>query len=249
MLVSERFEKILQMVNKTGSVRLTELVDQIGVSESTVRRDIHALHQMGKLQKIHGGATSLDMKFLSKENSLQERLKINPDEKESIARLAASLIDDCDTIFIDAGTTTGQMIQHLNSCNLLVVTNSLSHAQSLVRYGIKTIVLGGEVRPISEAIEGPFATNLLERFNFDKAFLGANGFSIGTGYTTPSPYEAQVKEIAKNRSKATYVLADRSKQNVVALTSFARLDEAVLITDELDPEFGSIPHLIARGKR
>ena len=133
MLVSERFEKILQMVNKTGSVRLTELVDQIGVSESTVRRDIHALHQMGKLQKIHGGATSLDMKFLSKENSLQERLKINPDEKESIARLAASLIDDCDTIFIDAGTTTGQMIQHLNSCNLLVVTNSLSHAQSLVR--------------------------------------------------------------------------------------------------------------------
>ncbi len=246
MLISERFEKILQVVNQKGSARLGELAELLGSSESTIRRDVYALHEMGKLQKVHGGATSLEKNYLSRENTLFERFEMMKSQKELIAKTAAKLVRDGETIFLDAGTTTGYMVAHLSASNLLVVTNSLIHAQNLVRKGIRTIVLGGEIRPISEAIEGIFAAELLERFNFDKAFLGTNGFSHRSGHTTPSPYEAQVKETARKGSHQTFVLADHTKQNIVTLTSFAKLEDTTLITDSLDEEYEFIPHIIAK---
>lgn len=246
VLSNERLDRILNLVNQKGSVRLSFLSEQLGASESTIRRDINQLHEEGRLKRVHGGATTVSKRYIAPENSLSERIALNQKEKTIIAKAALEFVDDYDTIFIDAGTTTKCLVDLLDKKNLLVVTNSLSHAQTLVSKGIRVIVLGGEIRPLSEAVEGPFALELLKQLNFDKAFLGTNAFSIGAGYTTPSPNEAQIKRTALERASQAYVLADSSKQGLVTLSGFASLEDAILITDRVDEEYRFINPVLAK---
>lgn len=246
MLSSERFKKILELVNSKGSVRLTEIASQLKISESTARRDIAELDKKGFLKKIHGGATSLRNNFLASESSLNERFLKNHSAKQLIAKFAASLINDSDTIFIDAGSTTKFILDHIEAKDITVVTNGIQNALELNIKGIRTILIGGEVRKISEATKGPFAVNLLSKLNFDKAFIGSNGFDEKSGFTTPSPSEAEVKRTAIRQSKAAYVLADSSKESLVTLSNFANFDEVTLITDKISQNFSHINYLIAK---
>lgn len=245
MLSSERFDRILDIVNTKGNVKVFEIVEKLGVSESTIRRDIIQLDKKGLLKKIHGGATSVNKNYLNTESSLNERLSRNLDEKIKIAKFCATLIEDNDTIFIDAGTTTKYIIEYIEAKNILVVTNSIHHAIELSKKKIKTIITGGEIRLLTEATQGPFAIELLSKLHFDKSFLGANGFSLRTGFTTPSPNEAEVKKLVIKQSKKSYILADSSKENIITMTHFANFENVALVTEKLSKEFFDINHLIA----
>jgi DeoR family transcriptional regulator, fructose operon transcriptional repressor len=115
----------------------------------------------------------------------------------------------------------------------------LLHAQRLVAKGMKTYVLGGELKHSTDAIIGLVAAKNLHNYNFSKCFIGTNGIAIRQGFTTPDTDEAYLKAAAMERSFVSYVLADASKFDKVSTVSFAPLDQAAIITDRLpDPEYG-----------
>lgn len=238
MLTEERFAVILDTVNRKKSVRLNELCDLLEISVSTARRDINVLAEMGKLIKVHGGAIAIDMNdnLLSTEKSVAEKALLFPEEKTAIAKYAASLIDDGDFVFIDAGTTTERMLDFIPLKNVSFVTNSFNHAKRLTQRGFQVFIPGGEIRPDTEAIIGEECVLMLENYNFTKCFMGTNGISVSAGFTTQNIKEARVKTAAINGSRKAFILADHSKFDKVLFVTFAHINEASIITDTLSAD-------------
>ncbi|MDU3723740.1 MAG: DeoR/GlpR family DNA-binding transcription regulator, partial [Clostridium celatum] len=195
MLSEERYKLILDKLDKESVVYLNDLVKYLDTSESTIRRDLNALHKAGLLKKVHGGATSLkDIKINTSDDKVEYRQNLNMDEKLKISEYAASLIEDNDLIYMDAGTTTELIIDFIKNTKAVFVTNGIVHAKKLIQKGCTTYILGGELKLITEAIVGVEAINSLRKYNFTKGFFGVNGVSIKNGFTTPDIREAMVKE-------------------------------------------------------
>jgi len=234
MLTNERQEIIMKLLAEKQTIKIQDIVEATMASESTIRRDLTELEEQHKLERIHGGATVSERKL--QEMSITEKSSRNLQEKVRIAKYAASLVQDGDCIFLDAGTTTFQMIPFLGNKNIVVVTNGLTHVNSLIEHGITTYLTGGYVKAKTSALVGPQTIQSLENYRFDKCFLGVNGFHIEFGYTTPDPEEATVKQLARKLAKTTYVVADHSKYDKV---SFAKIDDmknATLLTGSLDED-------------
>ena len=228
MLTVERQEKILDLIKEKHIVKLNELVEATGASESTIRRDLTELEDAKKLKRIHGGATLFQKKRI--EPTVAEKSAKNSHEKRQIAQFASTFVEKGDCIFLDAGTTTVEMIPFLKEKQVVVVTNGLSNVVELVEAGIETHVVGGQVKPGTKAFIGRSAIETLETFRFDLAFLGTNGITFDDGCTTPDPQEAFVKAYAKRRSRQSYVLADHTKYGELSFAKFAEIDEVTLIT-------------------
>ncbi|UUM61992.1 DeoR/GlpR family DNA-binding transcription regulator [Streptococcus suis] len=231
MLKSERKQVILEKIKEEQFVRLEELVDILNTSESTVRRDLDDLEAAGKLRRVHGGAEA--PANLQLEESIREKSVKNVQEKRMIAERAAQLIMDGDVIFVDAGTTTGVLIDYLQQENLTVVTNSIHHAVKLVERKIKTIIIGGFVKQSTDASVGAMALEQLRQLNFDKAFLGMNG--VDKDYlTTPDVEEATIKRTVLENAKQPFVLVDSSKFGQYSFVKVARVERVSLITQSRD---------------
>lgn len=237
MLTDERFELILSKVKQQEIVKIQELVDITGASESTIRRDLTELEDKKFIKRVHGGAKLLKGKL--QEASVPEKSSKNLHEKKKIAQFAAAQVEEGDCIFLDAGTTTQQMIEFLPDKEIVVVTNGLMHIDSLLTKGIKTYLIGGAIKPRTNAMIGRGALESMKDYRFDKAFMGANGVHPEFGYTTPDPEEAQVKELAISLSRETFVLADESKIGEIAFAKFGDMKDGVLITNELDDDIQS----------
>ncbi len=236
MLTVERREKIVELLNEKGSVSVTYLAKKFETSESTIRRDLLSLAQLGKIQKVHGGATAVAQEFLHTEADMKEKALRNIVEKDAVAKYAAAQIKDDDFVFIDAGTTTLLMIKYLEGCKATFVTNGIEHAKELTAKGCKAFVLGGELKSTTEAIIGLTAATNLQKYNFSKAFIGANGVSEKQGFTTPDTEEAVLKAVAMERSFVSYVICDNTKFNKVTAISFAKLNTACIICDRCDDD-------------
>lgn len=135
MLTEERHSIIIETVNRKKNVELNELCDLLDTSESTVRRDLSILHDKGVLVKVRGGAIAVDDSFTSLEQNVDEKAVLFVREKEAIARYAASIIEDGDFVFIDAGTTTEKMIDFIPARQVTFVTNAFVHAKRLAQRG------------------------------------------------------------------------------------------------------------------
>lgn len=231
MLTEERQQLILQRLKENGMMTVGEFVQALDTSESTIRRDLTALSRKGLLKKIHGGAMLDDEETTHVEYQMDKKQTMNRKEKISIAKKAASLIADGDTIYIDAGSSTELMIDYIVAKELVAVTNGISHAKKLLGKGIKTIIIGGYIKAVTEAVVGVNAVEELDKYHFAKGFFGANGVSAAKGYTTPDLEEAMVKQKAISKCNQAYVLADHSKMNVISFIRFGEVSEAVLITD------------------
>lgn len=233
MLTQERYRSILDILGEKDAVTVAELAQRLGISESTVRRDLSALDKEGRLRKVFGGATSLSTTEGTAEDEMIVRDKKMSEEKELIAAYAATLINNDDFVYIDSGTTTSRLIDHIVPNNAVYVTNGLIHAQKLLSKGLKVFILGGTIKPLNACVTGAEGVNGLEKFNFTKAFIGTNGIDITAGYTTPDNEEAMVKGKAVEKSFAVFVLADHSKFRRVYPVSFAELRRCCIITDRL----------------
>lgn len=233
MLVEERFNAILNLVNNRHAVTVAELTALLNISESTVRRDLTTLDEMGKLKKVYGGAVANDEVYITDELDVSTKALQNVEKKEQIARYAATLIHDTDFVFIDAGTTTEKLVDCIEHSNATFVTNGIVHAKKLIQKGCKTYILGGEIKLSTEAIIGTGAVNSLRQYNFTKNFMGTNGVSLENGFTTPDIEEAFVKSEAISRSYVSFVLADSSKFELVTAVTFAAVNHACIITDRL----------------
>ena len=234
MLTEERQQRILKFLEEHNAITVTELTELLDASESTIRRDLNSLHKQGKLVKVHGGATSLENSMASIEYDMTTKAELSLTEKRKIAQYAASLIEKDDFVFIDAGSTTEQMVDFISQ-PAEFVTNALSHARKLSMKGFRVHVLGGEYKHSTEAIIGVEALRALEAYHFTKSFMGTNGISITGGYSTPDTQEAYVKKEVIARSGQSYILADHTKFNMISRVTFAALEDAYILTD-LKPE-------------
>ena len=235
MLSEERHKLILEKLERESVVYLNDLVQYLNTSESTIRRDLTALHKAGLLKKVHGGATSLkDIIINTSDDIVENRQNLNIKEKAKIAEYAASLIKDDDLVYIDSGTTTELMINFINNTKATFVTNGIVHARKLLKKNCTTYILGGELKLTTEAIVGVETVNSLRKYNFTKGFFGANGVDIERGFTTPDVREAMVKEEALYRSKNRFVLCDKSKFDEISSITFADIKEAKIITTNFE---------------
>ncbi|UJL45883.1 DeoR/GlpR transcriptional regulator [Virgibacillus sp. NKC19-16] len=232
MLTEERHAFILRMLKQDGIVKSQDLMKRIGCSESTIRRDLGQLENEGKLKRIHGGANrtyQLDEELTASEKSFK-----NIQEKESIGKLAASLIEVNDVIFMDAGTTTLALTPYLKDKNITVVTNGIQHASALAEQQVQVYLIGGMIKHSTKAIIGSDSLNTLHNYRFNKAFLGMNGIDASFGCTTPDPEEAALKKMAHQQAAATFVLADHSKWDKVSFAKVFDMEEISIVTDYIE---------------
>ena len=154
MLTRQRQDLLLKLLEEKGSITVSEVKDMLSASESTIRRDITALDQEGKLVKVFGGAVAADQKVTTHEYTVAQKSELNLEEKRMIAKYAASLIEPEDFVYLDAGTTTAYMLDYIEESQVSFVTNAVAHAQRLAMRGLKVILAGGELKASTEAVVG-----------------------------------------------------------------------------------------------
>lgn len=231
MLTEERHEVIRHLLAEDSIVKLQQIVEATNASESTARRDLSQLEEAGELIRVHGGAKrnfSVDYEPSVKEKSTQHMT-----EKERIGKFAASLIQDNEFIFIDAGTTTITMLPHIKAKDITIVTNGLEIANQLAGMNFQAILIGGKLKPKTLAMIGSDAQKQLRQYQFSRAFMGTNGLNVQYGYTTPDIEEANVKQTAIQQANASYVLTDSSKFDKVSFCRIVELEDAAIITNQL----------------
>ncbi|HEU5139346.1 MAG TPA: DeoR/GlpR family DNA-binding transcription regulator [Bacillales bacterium] len=236
MFATQRKAKILERLEEKKSVTVTMLAEDLGVSESTIRRDLEDLEEQGELKRTFGGAVLTEVSTF--EPSLPEKVVHYPEEKSAIGRKALSLIESGDTILLDSGTTTLEIARNLPDMEITVVTNSLQIGQELSSYrNVKLLFLGGELRPTTGAFVGSLTESLLSQLNVDKLFLGTNAIDLEHGVTTPNTTEAATKRAMIHSAREVILTADHSKFGKISLVKvcdFADLD--VILTDSDLPE-------------
>ncbi|MDN5797124.1 MAG: DeoR/GlpR family DNA-binding transcription regulator [Intrasporangium sp.] len=235
MLASQRRSLITEFVEREGAVRISELVDRLGVSDMTIRRDIDRLSCDGVVERVHGGAVHPDGAHRSEEPGFAAKSLLQQAQKRAIARAAVDLVEPGSAIGISAGTTTVELARRLTTVpGLTVVTNSLPAAQLLHETGGAghTLVLTGGVRTPSDALVGPIAVAALESLHVDLLFIGSHGVDVTAGLTTPNLVEADTNRALIRAGHRVCVLADSTKWGVVSLSTFGGLaDVDVLVTD------------------
>jgi DeoR/GlpR family transcriptional regulator of sugar metabolism len=240
MLASQRRAVILELVQQSGAVKVSDLVERLGVSDMTIRRDIERLSSDGLLERVHGGALALDGSRSSDEPGFSAKSLLQLAQKQAIARAAARHVEAGSSIGISAGTTTYELARAVRDVpDLTVVTNSMPVAQLLHESGTpgQTVVLTGGVRTPSDALVGPVAVSALRSLHVDILFLGAHGVDGRAGLTTPNLVESETNRALVASARRVCVLADSSKWGTVGLSTFADLAEVDLfVTDAAFPD-------------
>ncbi|XEC97698.1 DeoR/GlpR family DNA-binding transcription regulator [Paenibacillus tarimensis] len=230
MLVAERYEKIVQLVNERGSVRVSELSELCEVTEETIRRDLDRLEQAGRLRRSHGGAVSVKDQ---PEIPYFEREIIHAEEKKRIAAEAVRRIGPKDRILLDASTTAWYMAAILPDVPLTVLTNSIKVAMELSsKEKIEVISTGGQLAQRSLSYVGPLAERSLDAYYVDKLFLSCKGVHLERGISESNELQARLKQKMIGMADRVVLLADASKFGVQAFTHVADMKEIhEVITD------------------
>lgn len=241
MLAEERLSRIMKLLSQQRTATVQELCEALDASESTIRRDLNELDRMGKVNKVHGGATLPDSQFLADEPTMAAKEALAVVQKKCIAKAAAALITAEDFVFLDAGSTTLALVRELSgpALDARYVTNGVAHARLLAQKGCKVFLVGGLLRPETEAIIGAAALHSLQQYNFTKAFLGANGVALDAGFTTPDPEEAAVKAAVVRRAREAWFLVDDSKFARIYPAVIAELSGGAILTNHCpNPKYG-----------
>ncbi len=236
-LAPARQARLRDFVRHTGSARVDDICQALGISPATVRRDLQELEGRGQLRRVHGGAVSTESRL--EEPLFDDKTALAAREKHRIAEHAASLVKTGDTIYLDGGSTVLELARLLaERTDITVVTNSLRAAGELSGRGPRLILLGGELRRLSQTVVGPLTAALLEQLHFNLAFMGTMGLTEKEGMTTSDPAEAFTKRLAMKRAQRVVLLADSGKAGHLAFANAGRLsDVQVFITDkDLKPE-------------
>lgn len=227
----ERRQRILEIVDEEGVVRVNELSRMFDVSVMTVRRDLVALEDQGLLRRSHGGAIS--RRRFQREPNYDQKNRRNRAQKEAIGRLAATLVEPGETILVNSGSTTRELLRNLPDVELRVVTSNAAAISAIVSAGIECVVIGGVYRPRSNSFVGAFAMETLERVHGSRAFIGVDGLDLEAGLTTPHHQEAEVARRMIQRTRGEIVvLADSSKIGGVSPFVTAAVERTdILVTD------------------
>ncbi|MBI4978289.1 MAG: DeoR/GlpR transcriptional regulator [Spirochaetes bacterium] len=204
---SDYESKIIAILAEDSSISVNELSKQLNVSAVTVRTCLSSLEEKGLIIRSKGGALP------AFHPSIMERLKNMNDSKKRIAKAAAEMVQNGDTIMVDAGTTTALIAKYLlGKRDIHIVSNSsLIFPYARINPAMHLTLIGGEFRPATESFVGPMTLRELEQFHVSLAFIGTDGFSIEHGLTTHLIESAEVaKKIAEKADKVV-LIADAQK--------------------------------------
>lgn len=234
-LAVERQRIIHEILEREGAVRNTELKELLNVSVVTVRADLRELEKAGVCEIIWGGAVYKGPTVSDHESLLSERSRLNPEAKRRIGACAAQIVEAGQTIIVDAGSTTVELVHHLprDLEYLRIVTPALNVAAAAAQFPkVELVMTGGILRHLTRSLVGPQAIRSLEMFNADWTFLASGGFSIEHGVTTSNMLEIEVKRTMVQRASRLALLADSSKYGKVrSLTVVPLAQVDMLITD------------------
>lgn len=228
----ERQKQILSLLGKQGRLRVSEIVERFEISEATARRDLEMLASQGKAQRVHGGVIAIEQ--APPELPILQREGEQVEEKSSIGRAAAGLIEDGETVFLGSGTTVLEVAKHLRECrNLTVITNSLSVLNALAGSKEITVVsLGGQLRESELSFIGHITEQALAELHVDKVVMGTRGISLEHGLTNDYLPETLTDRAILNIGGTVIIVADHTKINRVATALLAPLQAMhVFVTD------------------
>lgn len=237
MNIIERHSSIVEIVNREGSIQISDICDKFDVSDMTARRDLNELDRRGLIRRIHGGAiTNFGRSY---EPPFQTRSTKNQDIKSAIGLKASELIYDGDSIALDVGTTTLEIVQGLiGKHNLTIITSSLQIANLVVQTlsletDARLILTGGVVRPRELSMVGSIAERVFEEYHVDKAFIGIGGINIEAGLTEYNMDDAQTKKMLIETAREKIIVADGSKFGVTTFSRVAPLHKINrIVTDK-----------------
>lgn len=220
MLKEKRLQRILELVNQNGSVKIADLTQIFQTTRQTIYNDLDILSENGKLKKVYGGAVRISK---SEEPSIETRRDSKRFEKSMIGKCAVNLIHERDTIFLDVSTTVNEMIPYLLAFkHLTIVTTSLEAAYLLSKQTkFDIIMIGGMMRNQDMATEGTLTLQSLKDIFVDKCFLGTGGVSTVAGLTDFHFTDAEVRKIMIKNATEAYVLFDSSKINTITIAKYA----------------------------
>ena len=247
MLRSERLRRITEFARRDGSVDVSDLAEQFGVTTETIRNDLNQLQHARLLQRVHGGAVPF------RTNGFQPLLAIRDEsqvaEKRRIADAAVDLLPASGTIIIDSGSTPTKFAEALpRDTGLQIITNSLSAALALADTTSAAVrILGGSYNKNTAAVVDPGLVVQLSNLTVDAAFIGCHGATVDYGLTTPSADEAAVKGAIIEAAKRVVLLADNTKLGARYLARFARWDQVDTFVTDTDAEPDVIESISSRG--
>lgn len=223
----ERQDEIARLIAANARARVGELSVRFGVSAVTIRKDLLVLEGEGRVIRTHGGAIAPRGTGPEPAFSIRERLQ--RDEKTRMGAAAAALVNNGESIVLDASTSAMSIARHLKGdrvwTGLTVVTNSIRIASELAGHpGITVLMLGGRVRWEAQSVVGPLGDAVFRRVNVQKAFLGAAGFTIEEGLSDATEEEAQIKRSMVNAARDVYAVVDHTKWGRIASATFCRTD-------------------------
>ncbi len=212
-IVSKRREKILDYLKSNESINTNDLAEILEISPLTLRRDLQALDEQGLIVRYYGGA-KLANDINNSENILKETdtdLLLNK-KKNIIAKYAADLIKDGDTVFINSSSTALLMLKYLGNKRVYIVTNNGKALQVTIPPNVELVLTGGQVYERKQSLVGDFATYILSKITADKCFLGVSGITSDSGISTSVLQETLINHEMINRCNGpVYILADSSK--------------------------------------
>jgi DeoR/GlpR family transcriptional regulator of sugar metabolism len=227
-----RREKILEMIQEDGHVKVVDLSRIFKVSEVTVRQDLEKLESEGMIMRDHGGAYLKSISSQVRSFTLQQR--DNMDKKMLIGKKAADFVFNGDTIILDSGTTITELAKNLaTGKELTVITNALNIAMMLGgEPSINLIMTGGEFKAPTLSLTGQKAAAFFNDLHVDKLFLATSGISLKAGLTYPSISDLVVKKAMIDAADTVYLLADSTKMGRSSLASLGALSLVdYLVTD------------------
>ncbi|MCL2127657.1 MAG: DeoR/GlpR family DNA-binding transcription regulator [Treponema sp.] len=223
--LNERERIILDRLSENGTVTVTELARNLGLSEVTIRGDLRVLEEKGWINRRRGGAAP------ALHRDILERQRIFPEQKNAIARAAAELVRDGDVIMIEAGTTTALISRYLaGKRDVHIVTNStLVFSYARMNPNLQITMTGGEFRRSTESMVGPIALETIGRLNVRLAFVGTDGFTLERGMTTHLMEGAEIVKAMKAHARTTVLTADSGKYGKIGFSSVLPLSAMDLI--------------------
>lgn len=233
-----RIQELKNYIIANERASIEDLCHAFNVSKNTMRRDINELEKLGTIRKVYGGIVLNDKKTTEPFESREEK---NYSAKQAIAKLASSLVQDGDIIFIDSGTTTMHMLPHLSELkSLTIITNNLNVIIGALPYPqLNLLCTGGTLLRTTNSFVDIEAVNSLRKYNISKAFMASTGVSTTKGVTNSSSFEYDIKKYVVENCDKVALLVDDTKWGRVSLTTYCDLkDIHVFITNKTpDPEY------------
>ena len=250
VFAQERQEHIARLVEEHGRARVGDLAARFQVSTVTIRKDLFVLEAEQRLVRTHGGAIAIDRSRPELAFDIRERLQ--PEEKRRIGVAAAGLVQDGESIVMDASTTALSVARQLKArrgwSQLTVITNGLRIASELAGHpGIVVLMLGGRVRWEALSVVGQLGDGLFSRINVQKAFLGAAGFTLESGLADATEEEAQIKRSMVAAAREVIAIVDHTKWERAAFATFCLTDRISLVLTDEDAPDEMVRALMARG--